>query len=546
MYAYNLTVTLLLHAIIKNKAFYNYIFMKKIIFSILLVLISNSFFAQDSFIKDSDSETSNSITIEESKYLFHIVPTGINSKLSDIGSTFFKDKYIMYSSRKTGAIGAGKDENTNDPYNGLYCLNMDKTGNLSKPYFFAYPLDSKGNEGGLAFSTDEKTVYYTKSAEGNSKNYQLYKSIFDNAKYTWTNEIAVNFNSVTYSIENPSLSPDGKKMYFSSNMPGGFGGYDIYVAEINNDGMPINPVNLGIVINTSNDEKFPYASPTNKEIYFSSNGHNGYGGQDVFVSKIKTTRYTTPLNLGKTINTSADEVAFILATKNRGYVTSNRATSLGSYDIYRFELQKNVTTLNGLVSEKQSKIVLPNSKISLIDEDGKEVATQITNSNGGYNFEVEPLGNYSIVAKKDGYLDFELPIITANENSITNIELNQTKAEIVANTIAIENIYFDFNKTSIKTESTLSLNKILEVLNANPEMKIAINAHTDSRGSDKYNMILSEKRAQEAKQYLIKKGINSDRLEAKGYGETKPLSNCTTNCTDTEFNTDRRVEFIIK
>ncbi|WP_394757831.1 OmpA family protein [Flavobacterium sp.] len=520
--------------------------MKNLIFSILLFLISNSFFAQDSFIKNEDSETSNSVVIDESKDIYNIVSTGINTKLSDIGSTFFKDKYIMYSSRKTGAIGAGKDENTNNPYNGLYCLNIDKTGNLSKPYFFAYTLDSKGNEGGLAFSNDEKTVYYTKSADGNSKNYQLYKSIFDNSKYTWINEVSIDFNSVSYSIENPCLSPDGSKMYFSSNMPGGFGGYDIYVAEINNDGMPVNPVNLGNTINTSNDEKFPYASPTSKEIYFSSNGHSGYGGQDVFVSKIKTTRYTKPLNLGKTINTSADEVAFILATKNRGYITSNRSASIGSYDIYRFDLQKNSTTLNGLVSEKQSKIVLPNTKISLIDEDGKEVTTQNTNNNGGYNFEVEPSENYTIVAKKEGYLDFELPIITANGNSITNIELDQTKAEIVANAIAIENIYFDFNKASIKTESTLSLNKILEVLSANPEMNIAINAHTDSRGSDKYNMILSDKRAQEAKQYLIKKGINSDRLEAKGYGETKSLSNCTTNCTDAQFNTDRRVEFIIR
>jgi len=520
--------------------------MKNSVFAIILVLLSNVIFSQDSFFKNEDSEVSTSVTIDESKDLYSVTLTGINTKLSDVGSTFFKDKYIMYSSRKTGAIGAGKDENTNNPYNALYCLNMDKTGNLSRPYFFAYSIDSKGNEGGLAFTADEKTVYYTKSAEGNTANYQLYRSSFDAKKYTWTNEVAVDFNSVSYSIENPSISSDGKKIYFSSNMPGGFGGYDVYEAEINAEGLPVNPKNLGSTINTSNDEKFPYASPSSKEIYFSSNGHSGYGGQDIFVSKIKRTRFTTPLNLGKTINSSADEVSFILATKTRGYVTSNRAGSVGSYDIYRFELQKNVSTLKGGVSEKQSKIVLPNTQITLVDEDGQEIATQVSNNNGGYNFEVEPLESYSIVAKKDGYLDFELPIITANGNSISNIELDQKKAEIVENTIVIENIYFDFNKASIRTESTLSLNKILEVLNANPEMKIAINAHTDSRGSDKYNMILSEKRAQEAKQYLIKKGINQDRLEAKGYGETKPLSNCKANCTEAQFDADRRVEFIIK
>ena len=537
---------IILRHIIKNNKFFNYIFMKKSIFTIITLFISTINFAQDSFIKNEDLEISTISNFDEAKDLYTVVPTAINTKLSDIGSTFFMGKYIMYSSRKTGAIGAGKDEYTNNPYNGLYCLNMDRTGNLSRPNFFAYALDSKGNEGGLAFSIDEKTVYYTKSAEGNSKNYQLYKSVFDSNKYTWINEIAIDFNSVSYSIENPSITPDGKKMYFSSNMPGGFGGFDIYVAEINIDGMPIKPINLGAVINTNKDEKFAYASPTNNEIYFSSNGHNGYGGQDIFISKIKKTRYTTPLNLGKTINTSADEIAFILATKKSGYVSSNRSESTGLYDIYHFELQKTPLNLKGLVTEKQSKIVLPNTKISLIDEDGKEVATQTTNNNGNFNFEIGPLENYSVIAKKDGYLDFELPIITSSESSTTNIELNQKKAEIIENAIAIENIYFDFNKASIKKESTLSLNKILEVLTVNPEMKIVINAHTDSRGSDKYNMLLSEKRAQEAKQYLMNKGINKNRLESKGYGETKPLTNCNLNCTELEFNTDRRIEFIIR
>jgi outer membrane protein OmpA-like peptidoglycan-associated protein len=520
--------------------------MKKSIFTIITLFISTINFAQDSFIKNEDSETSPISNFDEAKDLYTVVPTAINTKLSDIGSTFFMGKYIMYSSRKTGAIGAGKDEYTNNPYNSLYCLNMDRTGNLSRPNFFAYALDSKGNEGGLAFSIDEKTVYYTKSAEGNSKNYQLYKSVFDSNKYTWINEIAIDFNSVSYSIENPSITPDGKKMYFSSNMPGGFGGFDIYVAEINTDGMPVNPINLGEVINTNKDEKFAYASPTNNEIYFSSNGHDGYGGQDIFISKIKKTRYTTPLNLGKTINTSSDEIAFILATKNSGYLTSNRSESAGLYDIYHFEFQKTPLNLKGLVTEKQSEIILPNTRISLVDEDGKEVATQISSNKGSYNFDVEPLENYFIVAKKDGYLDFEMPIYTTNSNSNINIELNQTKAEIKENTITVENIYFDFNKASIKTESTLSLNKIFDVLNANPEMKITINAHTDSRGSDKYNMVLSNKRAQEAKKYLITKGINSDRLEAKGYGESKSLSNCKTNCSEDQFDTDRRIEFVIR
>ncbi len=522
-----------------------YHFMKKVIFSLLLIFISNTIFSQDSFISQKESSTANFI---ESNHVFEVMPTKINSSLSEVGSAIFMNKYIMYSSRKTGAIGAGKDKNTNNPYNSLYCIDMDKkTGDLSKPYFFASVLDSEGNEGGLTFSPDNKVVYYTKSTADNPKNYQFYKSIFDEeCRCKWIKEEAVGFNNTQYSIENPAMAPDGKKIYFASNMPGGFGGYDLYVADINNDGLPVNPKNLGQSINTSEDENFPHVSFTTQEIYFSSNGYLGYGGQDVFVSRIKKNGFSTPLNLGKTINTSSDEIAFILANQTQGYITSNRNTNKGSYDIFKINVQKNTSTLKGIVVEEQSKTALPNSTINLIDENGNIVNSQISNDKGEYAFEIQPLENYSIVAVKEGYSDYKLPFISSVGNSTSNIELKQKKAEIVKNTIAIENIYFDFNKANIKSESALSLNKILVVLNENPTMKIRINAHTDSRGSDQYNLVLSEKRAQETKQYLVKKGIDKNRIEAKGLGESTSLTNCGSNCDEKQFETDRRSEFIIK
>ncbi|MES2812124.1 MAG: OmpA family protein [Bacteroidota bacterium] len=526
----------------------NPFFKKNLLFSILILFISTFSFSQDSYISNDGLEnTSFSTSVLELNDKYEIISTGINSTLSDVGATFFMNKYIMYSSRKTGAIGAGRDANTGNPYNSLYCLNIDKTGNLSHPYFFASVLDEKGNEGGIAFSPNQKTVYYTNSKPDNSKNYQLYKATFDEecrCSNAWIKKEAVSFNDASYSIENPCVSNDGKKMYFSSNMPGGYGGYDLYVADIDENGIPVNPKNLGNDINTSNDEKFPYASPE-KELFFSSNGHSGYGGHDVFVARIRKNSFSTPLNLGKTINTSADEIAFILASRKKGYLTSNRNESLGSYDIYRFELQKNASSLRGLATEKQSKIVLPNTKISLVDIEGNEVATQTTNENGAFNFEVTPLESYTIVANKDGYLDFSLPVITPIGNTNTQVELDQKKAEVTKTNILIENIYFDYNKASLKKESTLSLNKIYEVLMTNPEMKISINAHTDSRGSDNYNLNLSDKRAVSALQYLIKKGVEKSRIIAKGFGETIPLSNCKSNCTEKEFETDRRVEFVI-
>ncbi|MGH2665186.1 OmpA family protein [Flavobacterium sp.] len=519
--------------------------MKKAIFSIVFVFTTNAIFSQDSL---PANEAIRKTTFSESNSIFKVTPTKINSDLSEIGSAIFMNKYIMYSSRKTGAIGAGKDPETNNPYNTLYCISMNKeTGDLSKPYFFASVLDSEGNEGGLSFTPDNMVVYYTKSAVDNSKNYQLYKSVFDEeCRCKWIKEEAVEFSSPNYSIENPAVSPDGKKIYFSSNMPGGFGGYDLYVADINSKGIPVNPKNLGSRINTSKDEKFPSVSAKNEELYFSSNGHLGYGGQDVFVSRIKKNNYSIPLNLGKTINTPTDEVAFILATEKQGYVTSNRESSVGSYDIFKVVFEKKPSSIKGVAVEEESKIVLPNTQVDLINEDGEVVSTQMTNDKGEYTFDVQPVENYTIAAVKDGYSDYKLPFISPVGESTSNIELAQKKATIIKNRIAVENIYFDFDKANIKSESTLSLNKILEVLNENSNMKIRINSHTDSRGSDRYNLALSEKRAKETKQYLINKGINKKRIEAKGLGETKPLSNCGSNCTNEQFTADRRSEFIIK
>ncbi|WP_428223593.1 OmpA family protein [Flavobacterium sp.] len=521
--------------------------MKNFVYSVSLLLISITLYSQDKFMTDDNNSSIEKKTFLELNDRFQVDHTGINTNLSEIGATFFRNKYIMYSSRKTGAIGAGKDNSTNQPYNGLYCISIDNKGNLSHPYFFASALNEDGNEGGIAFSPDQKTVYFTNSRPENPKNYQIYKATFDencNCKNMWQNKELLDLSSNDYSIENPCISTDGSKIYFASNMPGGYGGYDIYVADINNEGKLFNIQNLGREINTPNDENFPFVAP-HKELYFSSKGHDGYGGFDVFISRIYKKHYSTPINLGKTINTNSDEVAFILANKNRGYLTSNRANSLGSNDIYQFSLQKSIYKLNGQTVEKTSKIALPNTKIALKNSDGELVNELQTDDLGNFNFETSPLENYTLEILKEGYQPLSLPITTTNENHFSKIELDQLKAIVTPTKIVIENIYFDLNKSSLKTESTLSLNKIVQVLNANPEMQITINAHTDSKGNDLYNLQLSEKRAKSTVSYLIQKGIAPNRLTLKGYGETQLLSNCKINCTEADYQKDRRVEFII-
>lgn len=503
-------------------------------------------YAQDSFTNyEVEGKLANNFKQLNDKYV--VTPTAINTDLSDVGTTFFMEKYIIYSSRKTGAIGAGKDVNTNNPYNALYCLNVDKTGNLSKPYFFASTLNQRGNEGGLAFNANQKMAYYTNSSEKNSKNYQLYKASFNpecKCSYAWKPLGKTEFNSDEYSIENPSVSPDGKKLFFSSNKPGGFGGYDIYSADIDENGNLKNLKNLGNKINTSGDENYPFLSPEN-QFYFSSNGLDGFGGFDIFVSKLTDKYLTTPLNLGKTINTKADEVAFILGSKDWGFLTSNRNEGNGLYDIYKFNFEKSVNRLKGMAIEKNSKIVLPNAKIQLIDQAGDVIDTKTTDDKGNYSFDITPLEPYTIVATKEGYEDFKMPVIADVGEKTTDVEMDLKPAVVTETSINVEKIYFEYNKSNIKKESTLALDKIYNVLKEYPDMKISINAHTDTRGSDVYNQTLSDKRALAAKNYLIKKGINKERINSKGFGKTQPLSNCQGKCTEAEYEADRRVEFII-
>lgn len=513
---------------------------------LLFLTISNVITSQNSSVSTKTIPLFSTQEIQEAPDTFTIHTTSINSPLSEIGSTFFMGKYIIYSSRKTGEIGAKKDPNTNEPYKTIYCTDIDKNGNLSHPYFFAKVLDSDGNETGVSFSPDENRIYYTKSDAALTQNYQLYKRKFDEVcRCRWIEEVPVSFNSKEYSIENPNVSPDGKKLYFSSNMPGGYGGYDLYVADIDENGIPHNPKNLGNEINTAGDEKFPYSSPVKARLYFSSNGHPGYGNLDLFVAAIKEDGFSSPLNLGKTINTSADEVAFILSSSTTGYFSSNRKGGKGSFDIYRFDLVKKLTNLNGLVFEKDSKIILPNTEVLLTNEKGEIISKHLTSKEGKFQFDIDPLESYGIKISKDGYLETIIPVNTNERNAAVSLALEQKKAEVPEKEIVIEKIYFDYNKAIIKKESTLSLNKIYNVLVENPEMKIIINAHTDSRGSNQYNQILSEKRAISALVYLTKKGIDKNRLNSKGYGETMPLSTCKDKCTEAEFEKDRRVEFII-
>ncbi|WP_130735249.1 OmpA family protein [Flavobacterium sp. J27] len=515
---------------------------------LLLCVFCVPFFgmSQDSFI--DDSPTINSLALNNDSLLkFILTDTGINTELSEIGATFFKDKFLIVSNKKRRHTKTTFNESLSQFNNNIYCTNVDKNGNLSFPLQFSTVLDSDFNEGSMTFANDDKTIYFTHTTE-NSNNFKLYSANLDlEIQGYWKDVREIPITTNDFSVETPFYNKIDNTIYFSSNMPGGFGGYDLYVGHIKADGTLENIKNLGKEVNSDKDEKYPFVTPENNYIYFSSTGHDTFGGYDVFRSSIVENSYINTRNLGSGLNTTKDEVGYILVSKNRGYISINKEDDKDNFDVYRFDIHQQEQQLNIVVVETNSKIKLPNASVVITDEFGQVIKETKTNDKGEVKLIIEPLTAYNISTNKEGYEPNANAVTASTQNNFVTetIKMNQKKAEIVDDAIVIENIFFDFNKATLKEESRLSLDKVVTVMNEIPEMTLTINAHTDNKGSDKYNLLLSQKRAKSAYDYLITKGINKSRLSHNGYGESKPLHDCGSNCTEVQDLENRRIEFKI-
>ncbi|GAA3646700.1 OmpA family protein [Flavivirga jejuensis] len=486
-------------------------------------------------------------TIENNGFKFKVSNTNINTKFSEIGSGFFKCKLIMVSSKKIGDL-TKKDPNTNEAYKELYCLDTLGYGKLSNPLLFSRVLNTNDSEGQISFSPDQKTVYYSRSSKANSLEYKIYKAVLEEGSNgNWINEELLSFNSENVSIENPFVSPKGDQLYFSANMPDAIGGYDIYVVDINADGTLGTPKNLGKKINTPFDDKHPYIFKDDTHLYFASKGHENMGGFDLFTSKISNNKYHTPKNLGNTINTEYDEIAYFNASSSSGYFSSNRKEENG-FDIYYFTLDQINQTIEGEILDFNTKKVVSNTIVILKDENQKEIDQLITGEDGTYKFDISPLKSYTITTKKSNFKDTSFDFTSYKSEKTTynkDLEINEVKVNEVRVRVDVENIYFDSARHEIKEESYVTLDKIIKILNDHPKIKLEINAHTDNNGTDAFNLNLSKKRAESALNYLVKNDIAKNRLFSKGYGEREPLIDCKNLCTKEDLQTNRRVEFVI-
>lgn len=482
-----------------------------------------------------------------------------NKTNGDFGISFFGEKVVFASLRNTEEKSYGWNDR---PYLDLFSASVNDKGQLINVAPFSDVINSKKHESNASFSEDGKTMYFNRGSDKFAKNsdekiyrVQIYKAEFKEGK--WTNVTMLPFSSDSYSVEHPFLTKDGKKLYFASDMPGSLGSFDIYVVDVNEDGTYSQPRNLGESINTIQREQFPFLTEDGT-LYFASDGHQGNGNLDVFMSqKLSETEFDKPINLGSTINSEMDDFNFILDEKTqKGYFASNRT---GDDNLYTFIQEENKLQylVEGEVRDMKSMQLLPGSQVKLFDEAGNLLEEVIVGKDGTFTFNTEPNKKYKIMAFKDFYIPAEATFDTSQKGKVY-IDLQMKvesyyDAEDIINKkddgtvlIDLENIYFDLDKWNIKPQASEVLNVLVGILKKYPYMEIEIGSHTDSRASDMYNLRLSNKRAASALEYLVQNGIDRKRLKSVGYGESKPLIICPNNdCTEAEHATNRRCTFMI-
>lgn len=503
----------------------------------------------------------------------------INSELSDFGSFQYDDKIIFASSRKLNSENEeeakkgkkgkkrkkGKKEKVygwnKEPFLDLYEVSVNEK-NGAKVYdgvslINAEEINTEFHEASIAITKDGKTLYFTRDnitkrkrlsfdKEGTT-HLKLYKATLQNDK--WSQIMELPFNGKLFSTGHPALSVDEKKLYFVSDREGGFGETDIYVVDILENNKYGDPKNLGKNINTNGREMFPYVAK-DSTFYFSSDKLINIGLLDIFKSNILKDKKSQPENLGAPYNSGYDDFAyFVDPKKQEGYFSSNRPGGKGSDDIYSFNAFQCKQQIKGFVKDIKTEDIIAGATVQLIDDTGKIIATTTSSDAGDYIFEdVDCDKKYSILAKKDDYRDEIKKLTTSSEHEKEN-EVEFFLFNLLDPCeIVINEILFDFNKANIRTDSKVELEYIVDVIKNHPGLIIKIEAHTDSRGSSKYNLKLSNKRAMATYDYLISRNVSPSSMEsAIGYGETKLVNECDNGikCSDEKHQENRRSHFYI-
>ena len=505
-------------------------------------------------------------TIEKNSNLYSISKTSINSSKSDFGPSYYGSSQVVFASANKGS-GSEDYTWTGEPFLDLHIADIDVNGDLVNNTPFNGGINTKFHESSTTFTKDLKTMYFTRNNyfkgeekwdDENTIKLKLYRASMQDDD-SWGNVEELPFNSDQYSVAHPSLSLDEKRIYFSSDMPGTFGKSDIWYVDIIDKENYGRPVNLGPNINTEERESFPYISSENV-LYFSSNGLMGLGGLDIFMTALNSKGFpTSTTNLGEPVNSRYDDFGLIINPEiNRGYLSSNRDGFDGSSsdEIYTFFEDICLVSLSGVVTDIRTGVLIPGSKVQLIGEDLEVIAEQIVGEDARYNFKKDIIDCsilYRITAGngkayKPASKDLTTPSIS--QDIIVDLALDWA-TECAPNDLGcileLKPLYFDFDKSFIRADAAVELQKVLEAMNEYPEMIISFESHTDSRGNDIYNENLSERRAKSTRGWLLDRGISPDRLTAKGFGESQLLNQCANGvrCSEEEHQQNRRSFFRI-
>jgi outer membrane protein OmpA-like peptidoglycan-associated protein/tetratricopeptide (TPR) repeat protein len=573
--------------------------------------------------------------------LYELIVLPFNSDHSDFGSKYYDSGFVFISSRdkrvimKNNAKSAMSEKES--PLN-LYYVEIDSSGSYQEPGHFKKELKTRFHEGPLAFYSDNRKVIFTRNNYHEGKKTKSNNGLLNVGLFTaemdenldWKNIEAFEYNHPDYSAGHPSLSEDNQRLYFSSNMPGGLGGNDIYVSY-NENGKWGNPINLGPEINTPGDEMFPYISD-DSTLYFASDGWGGFGSLDIFRALGRDSIFLSAYNLGFPINTNKDDFALIINEKERsGYFSSDREGGKGFDDIYAFNVKSfkihasvlelfnkepipdvlaslinidgdtidqkysdndgrfqmelpfdseytikldkdeytqyeyiHLSTLDrksgidspdyymwkhelfsaGIIYNNETHFPMPNVLVLLHNQTDNVFDSTFTDDQGKYVFPLQPDKTYDVIAEKEGYLAETLPLMT-----------NRVKKGTILNDFVLESeyiekvfVYFDFDKSNIKSRFNPDIERMVNLLNKYPDSRFSISAHADARGSHAYNEALSDRRANSVKRYIIAKGIDASRIDTMGFGERLILNRCVdgVNCREIDHSINRRAELKVE
>ena len=500
---------------------------------------------------------------DSSRYV--IRPLSVNTEGSEIGPAYYRDQMIFSSTHGGNGAVSRKYKWNELPYLDLYFGDIAADGDLVNVKPFAPKLKTSYHDGPVSFDLHEDKLFITRNNVGKTGankgkegevNLKILLGGKEDDKWEYRGELP--FNSDDYSVGHPSVDKSGNVLYFASDMPGGYGGSDIYFSTFSN-GYWSEPFNLGPKVNTEGNEFFPYIS-NDGVLYFSSSGHGGLGGLDIFFSVPERGVFNVVENMGYPLNSPKDDFSFILdESGTQGYFASNRKGGKGNDDLFYLKIKYIPVIIRGVVKDRETNEIIPDTRISIINENADTVHTAYTGRDGQFEFEVNKGQEYIVMGQNEFYFPNESYVLTNNlrMNDETFVELflelapeddspepirMEEENGVALQIIAEEYADFEIKSAVLKPETINMLDRLIIMMKKNPEMQVRIESHMDSRGDDEVNMLLSKRRARASFDYMNERGIDSDRIEYEGFGETRLLNRCANgvDCSDEEHAANER------